>query len=109
MKISNYLVKPGIKISLSKFSTKDTSGIKSKEDAAYNIGYAIGNLIRSSKNQKLEDMAENIYNNGFTETINVPYESITNGSLYWSRNKSYYPLRLRLRGTDIEIEFDFKK
>ncbi len=33
MKISNYLVKPGIKISLSKFSTKDTSGIKSKEDA----------------------------------------------------------------------------
>ena len=33
MKISNYLVKPGIKISLSKFSTKDTSGIKSKEEA----------------------------------------------------------------------------
>ena len=33
MKISNYLVKPSTKISLSKFSTKDTSGIKSKEDA----------------------------------------------------------------------------
>jgi len=33
MKISNYLAKPGGKISLSKFSTKDTSGIKSKDDA----------------------------------------------------------------------------
>jgi PPK2 family polyphosphate:nucleotide phosphotransferase len=33
MKISNYLAKPGTKISLSKFSTKDTAGIKSKDDA----------------------------------------------------------------------------
>lgn len=33
MKTSKYLAKPGSEISLSKFSTKDTSGIKSKEDA----------------------------------------------------------------------------
>jgi len=33
MKISNYLAKPGGKFSLTKFSTKDTSGIKSKDDA----------------------------------------------------------------------------
>jgi PPK2 family polyphosphate:nucleotide phosphotransferase len=33
MKISNYLVKPGTFVSLSKLSTKDTAGIKSKDDA----------------------------------------------------------------------------
>lgn len=33
MKTSKYLAKPGSEISLSNFSTKDTSGIKSKEDA----------------------------------------------------------------------------
>lgn len=33
MKINKYLVKPGSTVSLSKLSTKDTSGIKSKEDA----------------------------------------------------------------------------
>lgn len=33
MKTSKYLAKPESEISLSKFSTKDTSGIKSKEDA----------------------------------------------------------------------------
>lgn len=33
MKISNYLAKPNSKINLSKFSTTDTSGIKSKDEA----------------------------------------------------------------------------
>lgn len=91
------------------YTEKSNSKIKSTEDAAYNVGYLIGSLIRDSKNQKLENMADDIYNNGFTELIEVPYESTTKGSMYWNRNISEYPLRLRLKGTDTEIEFNFKK
>jgi PPK2 family polyphosphate:nucleotide phosphotransferase len=45
MKISNYLVKQNSKIVLSKFSTTDTSGLKSKDDAKNHLEKNIGKMI----------------------------------------------------------------
>lgn len=45
MKTSKYLAKPGSEISLSKFSTKDTSGIKSKEEAKELLNKNIEKMI----------------------------------------------------------------
>lgn len=52
MKISNYLAKPGSKISLSKFSTKDSAGIKSKDDAK--------NLLEKNI-EKMIDLQDKLY------------------------------------------------